>query len=193
MGLKEVLQVPIVAAGGVTGGSAMVAAFALGASAVSLGTRFATSAESTWHENFKQEALKKDIHDTLISDKFGGSPNRLMRTVQAEKILKSRTNPLAALFHSVRIAREMEVSLIGLAARVLREGPRRSLDMLSMASMQRYNRLSFDGDVTKGTIHAGQSVGLIHDVKDVATIIASIVEEAEETIRRLAGNRSGPS
>ncbi len=94
--LAEVLRIPVIAAGGVTGGKALISALALGASGVSLGTRFATSAESTWHENFKQAALERDVHDTLISEKFGGSPNRLMRTAQAEKILISQINPFAA-------------------------------------------------------------------------------------------------
>lgn len=183
--LREVLEIPIIAAGGVTGGASLVGALALGASAVSLGTRFATSVESTWHANFKQAAIEKDVHDTLISEKFGGSPNRLMKTEQAEKILHQQVNLLAALLHSFKIAREMRISYVKLAAQTLKEGPKRALDMLSMASMQRYNKMSFEGDLRKGTIHSGQSVGLIHDVADVAEIIRRIVAEAEETVARL--------
>ncbi|MCD2172231.1 nitronate monooxygenase [Rhizobium sp. C4] len=183
--LREVLTIPIVAAGGVASGAGLVGALALGASAVSLGTRFAVSAESTWHDNFKQTALGKDVHDTLVSEKFGGSPNRLMRTPQAEKILASQLNPISAFLYSFKIARQMDVSYLKLAADTLRQGPKRAFDMLSMASMQRYNRLSFEGDVTKGTIHAGQSVGLLHDVPDSADIIRRILSEAEETMARL--------
>lgn len=183
--LREVLDIPIIAAGGVTGGAALVGALALGASAVSLGTRFATAAESTWHENFKQAAIERDVQDTLISEKFGGSPNRLMRTAQAEKILGSQLNPFSVFLYSFKIAREMQVSYLKLAAETLRSGPKRAFDMMSMASMQRYNKLSFDGDVTKGTIHAGQSLGLIHDTPDVAEIMRRISSEAEETMARL--------
>jgi enoyl-[acyl-carrier protein] reductase II len=183
--LKELLRIPVIAAGGVTGGPSLLAALALGASAVSLGTRFATATESTWHENFKREALNKEVHDTLISEKFGGSPNRLMRTEQAEKILRTRMNPLSALIHGVTIARELNISVFELAAESIRRGPKRAFDMLSMASMQHYNRLSFEGDVRKGTIHAGQSVGLVHDTPDVAEIIRRIVVEAQETMTRL--------
>ena len=141
--------------------------------------------ESTWHENFKREALNKEVHDTLISEKFGGSANRLMRTEQAEKILRSRMNPLSALIHGVTIARELNISVFELAAESIRRGPKRAFDMLSMASMQHYNRLSFEGDVRRGTIHAGQSVGLVHDIPDVAEIIRRIVVEAQEAMTRL--------
>lgn len=183
--LAEVLRIPVIAAGGVTGGKALISALALGASGVSLGTRFATSAESTWHENFKQAALERDVHDTLISEKFGGSPNRLMRTAQAEKILISQINPFAALLYSFKIAREMDTPYLKLAMETFRQGPRKVFDMISMASMQRYNKLSFEGDVNKGTIHAGQSIGLIRDTPDVAEIVRRIVAEATETMARL--------
>jgi enoyl-[acyl-carrier protein] reductase II len=187
--LKEVLTIPVIAAGGVTGGGALVAALALGASAVSLGTRFAIAAESTWHDNFKQEGLKKDVHDTLFSDRFGGSPSRLLRTEQAEKILRSSLNPLSALLRSFKIAKEVNTPFYKLALDALRRGPTQALAMLSMASMQQYNRLSFGGDVKKGTVHAGQCVGLIHDVPTVAEIIRRIVVEAEETLKQLDAMR----
>ena len=56
--------------------------------------------------------------------------------------------------------------------------------------MQHYNRLSFAGDVRRGTIHAGQSVGLVHDIPDVAEIIRRIVVEAQETMTQTPLNRN---
>ncbi|MBD0417329.1 NAD(P)H-dependent flavin oxidoreductase [Oryzicola mucosus] len=192
--LAELLDIPVIAAGGVTSGAGLLGALALGASGVSLGTRFATATESTWHENFKKAAIERDVHDTLISEKFGGSPNRLMRTEQAEKILRSQVNPFHALLYSFQIAREMDIPLTRVALDAVRQGPKRVFEMISMASMQRYNKLSFEGDVGQGTVHAGQSIGLIHDTLEVAEIIRRIITEAEDALARLNGifpERSG--
>ncbi len=79
----------------------------------------------------------------------------------------------------------MDTPYLKLAMETFRQGPRKVFDMISMASMQRYNKLSFEGDVNKGTIHAGQSIGLIRDTPDVAEIVRRIVAEATETMARL--------
>ena len=97
--IRERVEVPLIAAGGIVDGRGMAAAFALGAEAIQMGTRFVASAESPVHANYKQaivdsqatgtwvlntratpciRALKTDytrpMHDTglLAADAFGG-------------------------------------------------------------------------------------------------------------------------
>lgn len=80
--LAEVMKIPIVAAGGIANGAGLVAALALGAGGVSMGTRFLTTQESPMHANFKNRAVELDIGDTLWSDRFDGIPCRMMKTPQ---------------------------------------------------------------------------------------------------------------
>lgn len=79
--VKNAVKIPVIAAGGIATGRAMLAAFALGAEGVQIGTRFVASAESSAHPNFKSAvitteegstmlALKKLVPVRLIKNKF---------------------------------------------------------------------------------------------------------------------------
>lgn len=76
--IRRVTDMPLIAAGGIASGAAMLAAFALGAEGVQVGTRFALTAESSAHEAFKQHCLGLGEGDTrLLLKKV--SPTRLAR------------------------------------------------------------------------------------------------------------------
>ncbi|PSJ75873.1 nitronate monooxygenase [Sphingobacteriales bacterium UPWRP_1] len=65
--VAKAVTIPVIAAGGIATGSAMLAAFALGAQAVQMGTRFVASVESSAHENFKQKVLSVKEGDTMLA------------------------------------------------------------------------------------------------------------------------------
>lgn len=78
--VRRITSLPLIAAGGIGTGSAMLAAFALGAEGVQIGTRFALTKESSAHENFKQLCLNLNEGDTkLLLKKL--SPTRLVKGV----------------------------------------------------------------------------------------------------------------
>jgi len=65
--VKEKINIPLIAAGGIATGSAMLAAFALGADGVQIGSRFVTSQESSAHINFKQEVVRTEDGGTHLT------------------------------------------------------------------------------------------------------------------------------
>ncbi len=65
--VKEKVNIPLIAAGGIATGSAMLAALALGADGVQIGSRFVTSKESSAHINFKQEVLRTEDGGTHLT------------------------------------------------------------------------------------------------------------------------------
>jgi len=65
--VKEKITIPLIAAGGIATGNAMLAAMALGADAVQIGSRFVTSTESSAHMNFKQEVLRTEDGGTHLT------------------------------------------------------------------------------------------------------------------------------
>jgi enoyl-[acyl-carrier protein] reductase II len=67
--IKDSVKIPVIAAGGIGDGRAMMACFALGAEAVQIGSRFVTSAESSAHENFKNIIVNSKEGDTLLAMK----------------------------------------------------------------------------------------------------------------------------
>lgn len=184
--LAETLTIPIIAAGGVINGSQVVAALNLGASAVSMGTRFATSQESTWHDNFRAKAVELDVHDTIYSAKFDGIPCRFLATDRAQEMMRSQMNPFSVFLYSFQVAKELDIAYPKLVLDVLRKGPKEALDMMRMAHMLKSNKASFTGDLENGLVSTGQSVGLIHDTPDVAEIFHRILNEMDEARSRLA-------
>jgi enoyl-[acyl-carrier protein] reductase II len=65
--VKNAVKIPVIAAGGIASGRAMMAMFALGAEGVQIGTRFAASVESSGHENFKRKIIESDEGSTMLS------------------------------------------------------------------------------------------------------------------------------
>ena len=83
--LKEKIDIPIIAAGGIGTGSTMAAAFCLGAEAVQVGSRFVATPESSAHENFKQEVMNaKDGATELTLKEL--TPVRLLKNAFYEQI-----------------------------------------------------------------------------------------------------------
>lgn len=89
--LKEKLQVPLIAAGGISSGRSMLAAFALGAEGVQIGSRFAVCEESSAHENFKHAVLDAKEGDTdLVLKKL--TPVRMLKNNFYQEIKRLESN-----------------------------------------------------------------------------------------------------
>lgn len=85
----EAVDVPVVAAGGITDGRSMAAAFALGAEGVLMGTRILSSAESPVHANWKDAIVNADATDTVFLNRQGPGPAlRALRTERTSRIEK---------------------------------------------------------------------------------------------------------
>ena len=89
--LKQSIDVPIIAAGGIGSAQAMLASFALGADGVQIGSRFAASTESSAHINFKKEIIKASENDTILTLKEL-APVRILKNQFYAKIIDSYNN-----------------------------------------------------------------------------------------------------
>lgn len=65
--VKENIQIPLIAAGGIATGRGMLAAMILGADGIQMGSRFAASVESSAHDNFKQTIVETQEGDTMVT------------------------------------------------------------------------------------------------------------------------------
>jgi enoyl-[acyl-carrier protein] reductase II len=81
--LAERLGVPIIAAGGIADGASMLAAFALGAEGVQMGTRMLASTESAVHHHVKSAVVDAGEGDTMMLNRTVGRPMRVLRTETA--------------------------------------------------------------------------------------------------------------
>ncbi len=182
--LVSALDIPVIAAGGFVDGKGMLAALALGADAIAMGTRFMTTKESSLHNSYKQLSIQKDIYDTLYSTRFDGIPCRMMDTKAARKAMKQGMNVfklLEALPNSRGIARQMQLPYLKLFIGVAASGWKNAKQMAYMANA--FNGLreaTENGDIDTGLLPVSQAQGLIRDEPTVAEVIGAIVAEACE-------------
>jgi enoyl-[acyl-carrier protein] reductase II len=90
--VRSRVDVPIIAAGGITDGATMAAAFALGAEGVQMGTRMVSAAESPVHANWKQAIVDAAETDTLFLNQRHSPALRALRTERTQRLLESPDN-----------------------------------------------------------------------------------------------------
>lgn len=132
--VRDAVQVPVIAAGGIADGRAMLAAMALGADAVQLGSRFVCSEESSAHPAFKQHVVESQEGDTLLTLKEL-APVRMMRnaffeevkqayarcaTPEELKALLGRARAKRGMFEGDLVQGELEIGQVGAALHDIR-------------------------------------------------------------------------
>jgi enoyl-[acyl-carrier protein] reductase II len=137
--IRRAVDVPLIAAGGICDGRGMAAAFALGAEAVQMGTRFVSAAESPVHHNYKQAILDAKETGTYILNKKASPCIRALKTKRTTDIYEAGLMPAD--------------------------------------TFKRLQDLYFGGDMEAAVGLAGQSAGLIDDVKTARQIIDETVAE----------------
>jgi nitronate monooxygenase len=152
---SETLDIPIVAGGGIADARGFVAALALGAEGVVMGTRFLATKECPAHQNFKEWVVEAQETDTMMIERSIRNAVRVMKNEVAQKVLDME-NQGATLD-------ELIVYISG--------------------KLGRHAWLS--GDLDSATIAAGQCIGLIHEVLTVKQVIDNIVNGAREIVGKL--------
>ena len=84
----DVLDIPVIAAGGFFDGRGLVAALAYGASGVAMGTRFLLTRDSTVPDAVKQTYLAKAVTDTVVTTQVDGVPHRVLRTELVDRLVR---------------------------------------------------------------------------------------------------------
>jgi NAD(P)H-dependent flavin oxidoreductase YrpB (nitropropane dioxygenase family) len=153
------IKIPMVASGGFGDGRGLVAALALGAEAINLGTRMVATREAPVHDNVKQFMVKATERDTRLIFRKLRNTGRILRNGIAEKV------------------NEIEASK-----------PDHTIDDIrEYVSGERSRKVLETGDTEAGIMWGGQVVGLIHDVPTVAELVALIVREARDIIEGRIG------
>jgi enoyl-[acyl-carrier protein] reductase II len=86
--IKQKIDLPIIAAGGIADGQGMAAAFAVGAEGIQMGTRFVSSEESPVHDNWKNAILEGTESDTYVLNKTGSPCLRAIKTAYTKEIFE---------------------------------------------------------------------------------------------------------
>jgi NAD(P)H-dependent flavin oxidoreductase YrpB (nitropropane dioxygenase family) len=181
----------VVAAGGFHSGAGLVAAIALGASGIAMGTRFLLTKESTVPDEVKKIYLATPVTGTVVTRAVDGAPQRVVRTElvgHLEGAGRLTAMPRAAR-NAVGFARSTGSSMASLLkeGRALKKSSELSWAQVLMAAnapmMTRAALVEGRSDV--GVLPTGQVVGTIDSLPTVAELITRIVTEANETLGRL--------
>ena len=107
----DAVKIPVIAAGGIASGKAMLAAFALGAEGVQIGSRFVASLESSAHENFKNKVIHTQEGETLLTLKeltpVRLIKNKFFQSVEEAKLQGASADELKALLGKGRAKKGM--------------------------------------------------------------------------------------
>jgi len=187
----DVVDIPVIAAGGYFDGRGLVAALAYGAAGVAMGTRFLLTSDSPVSDEVKQAYLAKSVTDTIVTTQVDGVPHRVLRTEFTERL--DHTNAVTSLPRAIRNALRFK-RLSGTSWRdLLREGRamRRAQDLswsqvvMAANTPMLLKAAMVDGRPDLGVMSSGQVVGVLDDLPSVAELVDRIVEEAEATLARL--------
>lgn len=156
------LDIPVIASGGFANGAGLVAALALGASAINMGTRFVATEEAPVHRNVKQQIVDNDERATqIVFRKWGNTARVALNSVSAE---------------IARIEAQEGTTFEDVAA--LASGVRARGNVLTEGAME------------DGMWWASQAQGLIHDIPTVADLVSTIMADADALIGDLASSSS---
>jgi len=157
------LEIPFVASGGMADGRSLVAALALGAEGMNMGTRFLATREAPVHENVKQAILKASELDTRLVMRPLRNTERVLKNAGVERLL------------------EKERTL----------GPNITFADIAPEVGGVYPRVMVGGEMDAGAWSCGMVAGLISDIPTVKELVDRIMRQADEIIaQRLAGLRA---
>lgn len=170
--VDTVQPTPVLAAGGIADGRGLAAVLALGAEGVVLGTRLLAASECNAHEIYKQKVLAASEEDTVRTTLFGNgwpnAPHRALRTRFVEQWLtdEKRGSELRS-----------DEPVIG---QITLGGMRVPLARFATIPPSR----DAEGDIESMALLAGQSAGLVREIKPAADIIHDMVRQAAQILSR---------
>ena len=150
------LTIPMIASGGFGDGRGLVAALALGAEGINMGTRFMATKEAPVHENVKRKLVESDERDTQLVYRRFRNTARIYKNDIAKKVHEIETTKADATFEDIKDL------VVGVKGRSLLE----------------------TGDMESGVWSAGTVMGIIKDIPTVKELVERIVHDAEEIINQ---------
>ena len=156
----EALKIPFVASGGMADGRSLVAALALGAEGMNMGTRFIATKEAPVHDNVKQAIVAASELDTRLVMRPLRNTERVLRNAAVDRLLEKERS----MGSNIKIE-DIFAEVAGVYPRVMQEGA-----------------------MDSGAWSCGMVAGLVHDIPTVRELIDRIMQEADDLIRtRLSG------
>ena len=154
----DAVKIPVIASGGFGDGRGLVAALAMGAEAVNMGTRFMATKEAPGHAKVKELLMTTSERDTVLVLRSFRNTMRALRNPTSEKVVELEKQ--GADIH------QLESLISGRVGLKLLEA----------------------GDSDNGLLSVGQVVGLVHDIPTVKELVDRTIKEAEDVVSRMTAS-----
>jgi len=169
--LPVIKDVPVFVAGGIGRGEAIVSYLEMGASGVQLGTRFVCASESIAHANFKQAFINANARDAMASVQYHPDfpviPVRAIVNKASEEFTRFQKETVEKVFSGAQSRDEGQLAIEHFWAGSLR-------------------RAVIEGDVERGSLMAGQSVGMVQRIQTAQEIVDELVGQASQYLASAA-------
>lgn len=162
--LQKKLSIPVIAAGGIANGQTMASMMTLGAAGVSIGTRFIASTEAQVEASYKQAIVNSSPEDIVMTTRLSGTPAAVIKTPYIEKIGLDLPWYMKLLKENPTTKKYIVPLIHYLGSKQLEEAALKPS--------------------WKTVWSAGQSVGLIEDIKSCEQIINDLVAEYEGALMK---------
>jgi enoyl-[acyl-carrier protein] reductase II len=164
--------VPVFVAGGIATGKMMAHLLLMGAAGIQMGTRFVMSEECSAHAHFKERFVKARAREAVETPQYD---KRL--PVVAVRALRNQSSEEFG-----RLQLDLMTRLT--AGKITREEAQYEVESFWMGGLR---RAVIDGNVEEGSVMAGQSVGLVSEVKPMRAIFEELTDEGERELERVRG------
>ena len=168
--ILNIKEVPVFVAGGIATGEIMAHYLTLGAAGCQLGTRFVAAKECIAHDKFKQVFLKAKSRDAVVTAQF----DPILPVIPVRAIVNEGTRDYNEL--QLKYLQEVKAKKIEVNEAQLK------LEEFWLGSLR---RAVIEGDVEKGSLMAGQSVGMVKSVQPTAEIMEELITSAENKLKAM--------
>ncbi len=153
--VSSAVQIPVIAAGGISDGRGLVAALALGAQGVQMGTRFLATHESAAHDKYKDAVIRMADDETSITGRTTIGPTRAIK------------NKLTAMIVDAE------------------KGGATPEELFELIGEGRSIKACIEGDCEEGSMYCGQIGGHIKNLKSAKQVVEDVITEAKLVITSL--------
>ena len=177
---KRFPDIPLVAAGGFADGRGLAAALTLGADAVAMGSRFATTIESSLALRMKEIISNPSSteSDTLYGSNFDGIPARVLKSDASTKSMNKPPPLPVVVYRAFNAAMKMNIPLWKVLPGLITQWEKMYIIAQFGAATDQIMKATVDGNHNEGVQFIGQSQGLIQDIPSVDDIVQRIITEA---------------
>lgn len=144
--VADAVSIPVIGAGGIADKRGVLAAFALGAKGVQIGTVLLATEECPVHVNYKNRVVSAKDIDSVVTGRGTGAPVRVLKNQMAVKYIEMTKNGVTDLHE---------------------------LEKLTLGSLR---KAVFDGDMDNGSIMAGQIAGLVKEIRTVKQVLEDLFD-----------------